>query len=93
MVNAIEYAPTTLQSLQLSFKVHGGSDLRQLVMFVVDKVVEADCRLPLASELESTALQDRTSQFLSPAACEVYVTFEDLCLLENGERPHNTFDL
>jgi hypothetical protein len=60
-------------------------------MFVVDGVVEEDCRLLLASELESTTLQDRTSGSLSPASRDEYVTFEDQCLLENGERPHNTF--
>jgi len=33
---------------------------RQLVMFVVDKVVEEDRHLLLASELESTTLPDGT---------------------------------
>jgi len=32
--------------------------LWQLVMFVVDKVVEEDCHLLLASELESITLPD-----------------------------------
>ena len=58
-------------------------------MFVVDEVVKENCRLLLASELESTTLQDRTSGSLSPAPRNLYVTFEDLCLLENGDRPHN----
>ena len=70
--------------------VHGGNDMRQLVIFVIDEVVEEDYRLLLASELESTTLQDRTSGSLSPAPRDVYITFEGPCLLENGERPHNT---
>lgn len=60
-------------------------------MFVVDGVVKENCRLLLASELESIPLQDRTSRLLNPAARDVDVTFKDSCLLENGVRPHNMF--
>ena len=75
--------------------------LRQLVMFVVDKVVEEDRRLLLASELESITLPDGTTQSLGPAARDAFAIFEDLCLLGNGERPqflqleylHKTFAL
>jgi len=75
--------------------------LRQLVMFVVDKVVEEDRRLLLASELESITLPDGTTQSLGPAARDTFAIFEDLCLLGNGERPqfleleylHKTFAL
>ena len=75
--------------------------LRQLVMFVVDKVVEEDRRLLLASELESITLPDGTTRSLGPAARDAFAIFEDLCLLGNGERPqflqlehlHKTFAL
>ncbi|KAI0268959.1 hypothetical protein BGY98DRAFT_1101368 [Russula aff. rugulosa BPL654] len=43
--------------------------LRQLVMFVVDKVVQ-DHRLLLANELESITLPDTMTQALRPAACD-----------------------
>ena len=75
--------------------------LRQLVMFVVDKVVEEDRRMLLANELESITLPDGTTQALGPAARDAFAIFEDLCLLGNGERPqflqleylHKTFAL
>jgi hypothetical protein len=75
--------------------------LRQLVMFVVDKVVEEDRRMLLANELESITLPDGTTQALGPAARDTFAIFEDLCLLGNGERPqflqleylHKTFAL
>ena len=75
--------------------------LRQLVMFVVDKVVEEDRRMLLANELESITLPDGATQALGPAARDAFAIFEDLCLLGNGERPqflqleylHKTFAL
>lgn len=75
--------------------------LRQLVMFVVDKVVEEDRRMLLANELESITLPDGTTQVLGPAARDAFAVFEDLCLLGNGEPPqflqleylHKTFAL
>ncbi len=75
--------------------------LRQLVMFVVDKVVEEDRRMLLANELESITLSDGTTRALGPAARDAFAVFEDLCLLCNGERPqfleleylHKTFAL
>jgi hypothetical protein len=75
--------------------------LRQLVMFVVDKVVEEDRRLLLANELESITLPNGATQALGPAARDAFAVFEDLCLLGNGERPqfleldhlHKTFAL
>jgi hypothetical protein len=60
---------------------------RQLDMFIVDKIVEEDCRMLLANELRSMALQDRTTQALDPAARDAFAVFEDLCLLGNIERP------
>jgi Guanine nucleotide exchange factor in Golgi transport N-terminal len=75
--------------------------LRQLVMFVVDKVVEEDRRILLASELEPITLPDGTTRSLGPAARDAFAIFEDLCLLGNDERPqflqlehlHKTFAL
>jgi len=61
--------------------------LQQLVMFVIDKVVEEDCRLLLASELESITLPDGTTRSLGPAVRDTFAIFEDLCLLGNGECP------
>ena len=61
----------TLQALLLSFKLHESRTAavsstaartpRQLVMFVVDEVVEADRRLLLSSELEPITLPDGTT--------------------------------
>ncbi|KAF8495977.1 hypothetical protein F5888DRAFT_515535 [Russula emetica] len=59
-------------ALLLCFKLHesrtavvsstAAATLRQLVMFIVDKVVEEDCRMLLANELESMTLPDGTTQ-------------------------------
>jgi hypothetical protein len=35
--------------------------LHQSVMFVIDKVIEEDCRMLLANKLESITLPDHTS--------------------------------
>ena len=75
--------------------------LRQLVMFVVDKVIEEDRRLLLTCELESITLPDGTTPSLGPAARNTFAIFEGLCLLGNRERsqflelnyPHKTFAL
>ncbi|KAI9452204.1 hypothetical protein F5148DRAFT_1237059 [Russula earlei] len=98
-------------ALLLCFKLHdsrtavvsstAAATLRQLVMFVVDKVIEEDRRLLLANELESITLPDGTTQALGHAARDAFAIFEDLCLLGNGERPqflqlehlHKTFAL
>ena len=61
--------------------------LRQLVMFVVDKVVEEDKREAF-SDVEDMYLPDGTTRALSPSACDAFAVFEDLCLLANSERPH-----
>ena len=71
--------------------------LRQLVMFVVDK---------MAGESETAALADvqlpdGTSKALPPSARDAFAVFEDLCLLANSEKPrflqldylHKTFAL
>ena len=85
-----------LQALLLFFKLHesrtavvsstAAATLRQLVMFVVDKIVEEDRRMLLASELELITLPDGTTRSLGPAARDAFAIFEDLCLLGNGER-------
>jgi Guanine nucleotide exchange factor in Golgi transport N-terminal/Dimerisation and cyclophilin-binding domain of Mon2 len=100
-----------VQALLLCFKLHesrtavvsstAAATLRQLVMFVVDKVVEEDRRMLLASELEPITLPDGTTRSLGPAARDTFAIFEDLCLLGNGESPqfleleylHKTFAL
>ena len=64
-----------------------GAALRQLVMFVIDKVVEEHRCMLLADELESITPPDETTPALGPAGRDVFAIFEDLCLLGNGERP------
>ena len=85
------------QALLLCFKLQesriavvsstAAATLRQLVMFVVDKVVEEDKREAL-SDVEDTYLPNGTSKALSPSARDAFAVFEDLCLLANSERPH-----
>jgi len=77
--------------------------LRQLVMFVVDKMVEEDKRdVEIAPELmEEVTLPDGTKKILGPSAKDAFSVFEDLCLLANSEKPnflkldylHKTFAL
>ncbi|EKM50999.1 uncharacterized protein PHACADRAFT_128641 [Phanerochaete carnosa HHB-10118-sp] len=62
--------------------------LRQLVMFVVDKVVDEDRRDILEpGDLQEVALPDGTTKPLGPSARDAFAVFEDLCLLANSERP------
>jgi hypothetical protein len=92
-----EYALVALQALLLCSKLHesrtavvsstAAATLRQLVMFVVDKVIEDDRRLQLASELEPITPPDGTTQSLGTAARDAFAIFEDLRLLGTGERP------
>jgi hypothetical protein len=88
-----------IQALLLCFKLHesrtavvsstAAATLRQLVMFVVDKVVEEDKRLDTAPpSLLDVNLPDGTSVSLRPCARDAYAVFEDLCLLANSERPN-----
>jgi hypothetical protein len=79
--------------------------LRQLVMFVVDKMVLEDriseTEETPASNLSEVALPDGTTKLLGPSAQDAFSVFEDLCLLTNGEKPnflkleflHKTFAL
>jgi Guanine nucleotide exchange factor in Golgi transport N-terminal/Dimerisation and cyclophilin-binding domain of Mon2 len=63
--------------------------LRQLVMFVVDKVVDEDRRGKLAEDdLEEIHLPNGSLKKLGPSARDTFAVFEDLCLLANSEKPH-----
>jgi hypothetical protein len=65
--------------------------LRQLVMFVVDKVVEEHCSMLLANELQSIILPDWTTQALGSATCDTFAIFEDLCwVTENVRDSYNS---
>jgi hypothetical protein len=63
--------------------------LRQLVMFVVDKMIEED-RLDDVNILSRSEVQlpDGTTKMLPPSALDAFSVIEDLCLLANSERPH-----
>lgn len=88
-----------IQTLLLCFKLQdsriavvsstAAATLRQLVMFVVDKMVEEDKKdLVDPKLLEDVTLPDGTTAALGPFARDAYAVFEDLCLLANSERPH-----
>lgn len=63
--------------------------LRQLVMFVFDKMVDEDRRSPApADELSEVTLPNGSTASLGPYATDAYSVFEDLCLLANMEKPH-----
>jgi hypothetical protein len=100
------------QALLLCFKLQesriavvsstAAATLRQLVMFVVDKVVDEDRLDDLdLQQLTVIKLPDGSETSLGPSACDAYAVFEDLCLLANNERPnflkleflHKTFAL
>jgi hypothetical protein len=55
----------------------GAATPRQLVMFIVDKVVEEDRRM-LVNELESITLPETTTRALRPTVHGAFATFEDL---------------
>ncbi|KAK2460493.1 hypothetical protein APHAL10511_007499 [Amanita phalloides] len=76
--------------------------LRQLVMFVVDKMVIEDKREDVREEeLTEVGLADGTTKKLGPSSKDAYSVLEDLCLLANSEKPcflkleflHKTFAL
>ncbi|CDO76858.1 hypothetical protein BN946_scf185033.g55 [Trametes cinnabarina] len=63
--------------------------LRQLVMFVVDKVVDEDRRDELTKDDKiEVVLPNGATTKLGPSAHDAYAVFEDLCLLANSEHPH-----
>jgi hypothetical protein len=63
--------------------------LRQLVMFVVDKM-DAEDRISeeATSQLTEVQLPDGSVKMLGPSALDAFSVFEDLCLLANSEKPH-----
>ena len=73
--------------------------LRQLVMFVVDKMAGGPETETAA--LADVQLPDGSSKALPPSARDAFAVFEDLCLLANSEKPrflqldylHKTFAL
>ena len=89
---------TDLQALLLCFRLQesriavvsstAAATLRQLVMFVVDKVVDEDRRDELTSsdKIEAVLPNGATTK-LGPSAHDAYAVFEDLCLLANSEHP------
>ncbi|KAG8863454.1 hypothetical protein FRB96_008194 [Tulasnella sp. 330] len=63
--------------------------LRQLVMFVFDKVVEADNKYGsgvIVSEASNTELPNGSVVPLHPSAKDAFFVFQDLCLLANSEK-------
>ncbi|KAG5719178.1 MON2 like protein [Termitomyces sp. T112] len=62
--------------------------LRQLVMFVVDKMVTEDNVENIGHSLSEVKLPNGTTKQLGPSALDVFSVFEDLCLLANSEKPH-----
>ncbi|CAK5277941.1 unnamed protein product [Mycena citricolor] len=77
--------------------------LRQLVMFVFDKMVDEDRRDddPDTAGWEDVTLPDGSVKMLGPSGKDAFSVFEDLCLLANSEKPnflkleflHKTFAL
>ncbi|KAF7340848.1 Protein MON2 [Mycena sanguinolenta] len=76
--------------------------LRQLVMFVFDKMVDEDRRDDAdTSQWVDMNLPNGTTKSLGPSARDAFSVFEDLCLLANSEKPnflkleflHKTFAL
>ncbi|KAF8198188.1 hypothetical protein K438DRAFT_1823993 [Mycena galopus ATCC 62051] len=76
--------------------------LRQLVMFVFDKMVDEDRRDDLdTAQWVEMKLPNGTTKSLGPSARDAFSVFEDLCLLANSEKPnflkleflHKTFAL
>ncbi|EAU83566.2 hypothetical protein CC1G_07939 [Coprinopsis cinerea okayama7 len=79
--------------------------LRQLLMFVVDKMVNEDRILETEETppfpLSEIKLPNGDTKLLGPSSKDAYSVFEDLCLLANSEKPrflkleslHKTFAL
>lgn len=76
--------------------------LRQLVMFIFEKMVNEDRQESNdTSELSEATLPDGSTKVLGPCAKDAFAVFEDLCLLANSEKPnflkldylHKTFAL
>jgi hypothetical protein len=100
-----------VQALLLCFKLQeskiavvsstAAATLRQLVMFVVDKMASEDEKELPPAIFKSVDLPDGTKKELGPSTLDAFAIFEDLCLLANGERSkflkldhlHKTFAL
>ncbi|KAG1789692.1 uncharacterized protein HD556DRAFT_1433599 [Suillus plorans] len=76
--------------------------LRQLVMFILEKMVNEDRQENDDTlELSEAALPNGSTKALEPCAKDAFSVFKDLCLLANSERPnflkldylHKTFAL
>jgi hypothetical protein len=76
--------------------------LRQLVMFIFEKMVNEDRQESNGTpELSDATLPDGSTKALGPCAKDAFSVFEDLCLLANSEKPnflkleylHKTFAL
>ncbi|KAG1726836.1 hypothetical protein EDB19DRAFT_1897612 [Suillus lakei] len=76
--------------------------LRQLVMFIFEKMVNEDRQESSGTpELSEAILPDGSTKALGPCAKDAFSVFEDLCLLANSEKPnflkldylHKTFAL
>jgi hypothetical protein len=75
--------------------VHGGGNMRRLVIFIVDKdrhevLQEGSCML-FTNEPESITLPNGTTQELGPTTHVGFAIFEDLCLLVK-ESTRNSFN-
>lgn len=92
---------TIFQALLLCFKLQesriavvsstAAATLRQLVMFVVDKVVLED-QINESNDIPSLKLAEvqlpnGSTTKLGPSAKDTFSVFEDLCLLANSEKP------
>jgi hypothetical protein len=66
--------------------------LRQLVMFMVDKMVLEDQMIQINESKETALLKEvqlpnGSTKLLGPSAGDTFSVFEDLCLLSNSEKP------
>lgn len=103
---SIRYHPfhilNSFKALLLCFKLQesriavvsstAAATLRQLLMFVVDKMVNED-RLSESDDtppftLTEITLPNGTTKSVGPSSKDTFSVFEDLCLLANSEKPH-----
>lgn len=94
------YLITLSKALLLCFKLQdsriavvsstAAATLRQLVMFIFEKMVHED-RLESKDsvEMSEARLPDGSTRALGPCAKDAFSVFEDLCLLANSEKPHS----
>ncbi|KIY49646.1 hypothetical protein FISHEDRAFT_40768 [Fistulina hepatica ATCC 64428] len=85
-------------ALLLCFKLHeskiavvsstAAATLRQLVMFVIDKMSDEDRREDEVDTTSEVDLPNGSRKAMGPSAHDAFCVFEDLCLLANFEKPH-----